>query len=140
MQKNQVTRIYNVGKKIEQVLTAVLAESNLTIRLWTLLSLLQDGHTTNQALQIQLQTNKSTLSRQLNQLVQQDLIRLNEISSDRHQKHYQLTPHGLQVLNQATQQISQLDDAVFKYWSKDEKQFLTVLLNRFESDLIKRKV
>lgn len=130
----QIIRLYNVLKKLEQVLTTQLADFNLTPRLWFVLNLIQNGASTIQTLQAQLQTNKSTLSRQLNQLHQAKLIEPTS-NTKGHQKHYQLTSLGLQAQNSAQDALRTLDTHIFKYWSIEEQQLFRLLLDRFKTNL-----
>ncbi|GAF41372.1 hypothetical protein FC83_GL002388 [Agrilactobacillus composti DSM 18527 = JCM 14202] len=137
MQKNLILRYYNASKKLEQVLNQLLKPFQLTMRLFVLLHLIQNTQNSVPSLQKSLGTNKSTLSRQLNQLVRRKLIH-STTSSNNHQKHYQLTAAGLQVLNSANTAINQINTQLFKYWSKEEAQLFNVLLDRFQRDISQR--
>ncbi|MCH4172499.1 MAG: transcriptional regulator [Lactobacillus sp.] len=137
MQKNFILRYYNASKKLEQVLNQLLKPFQLTMRLFVLLHLIQNTQNSVPSLQKSLGTNKSTLSRQLNQLVQRKLIH-STMSTNNHQKHYQLTAAGLQVLNRANTAINQINTQLFKYWSKEEAQLFNVLLDRFQRDITQR--
>lgn len=134
MQNLELIHLYNVLKSVDQLLAANLEKFELTPRLWWLLNLIKNNYQTIQELQSQVQTNKSTLSRQLMQLEQKGLVEY-VIGSERHQRHYHLTTLGLQVQNKTFVGLKQLDAQIFRHWSTEEQQFFNVLLSRFETNL-----
>lgn len=73
--------------------------------------------------------DKSTLSRQVNQLVKIELVQ-REVGKDKRYVKFSATEKGHHLLEEYTQEKNKKLDSVLISWTEEEKQLLLILLGR----------
>lgn len=136
--KETLESLWLVQKKYRELLQKMTRTQNLTIAEWALLRTISSGVTTQQELVKTSTLDVSTLSRQLNKLIEKQMISFQKIpgtfpSKKKHS--YQLTPTGQQAIAELEIKFQQFREHIFLHWSDEEENLLKILLNRLAKSL-----
>lgn len=114
-------------RRVEQQLSAQVKLPLSQIRLVLQLS---EKPINLETLSDQLALDTSTLSRQLGNLADKQLVQI-IVPQDKRQRRYCLTKSGQAIHEQLTQQLSQMITKIVANWDPSEIPLLTTLLQRF---------
>lgn len=114
-------------RRVEQQLSAQVKLPLSQIRLVLQLS---EKSINLETLSDQLALDTSTLSRQLGNLADKQLVQI-IVPQDKRQRRYCLTKSGQAIHEQLTQQLSQMIAKIVANWDPSEIPLLTTLLQRF---------
>lgn len=136
--KETLDSLWMVQKKYRELLQKMTRTQNLTIAEWALLRTISNGATTQQELVEKSLLDVSTLSRQLNKLVEKQMISFQKIpgtfpSKKKHS--YRLTPMGQSAITDLDIKFQQIREHIFLHWSDEEENLLKILLNRLAKSL-----
>jgi DNA-binding MarR family transcriptional regulator len=124
-----VTQLNEFQKLYATIEKKVLKKNQLNLSSFSIMSQLVEKPLTLKELTALFSLDKSTLSRQINKLVQQDLI-IKETGSDKRISYLSISKEANQLINAVQFEFEFYVTDLFKAWPNEEKQLLLVLLGR----------
>lgn len=124
-----VTQLNEFQKLYATIEKKAFKKNQLNLSSFSIMSQLVEKPLTLKELTTLFLLDKSTLSRQINKLVQQDLI-IKETGSDKRVSYLSISKEANQLINAVQFEIEFYVSDLFKAWPNEEKQLLLVLLGR----------
>lgn len=124
-----VTQLNEFQKLYATIEKKVLKKNQLNLSSFSIMSQLVEKPLTLKELTTLFSLDKSTLSRQINRLVQQGLI-IKESGNDKRISYLGISKEANQLINAVQFEIEFYVTDLFKAWPNEEKQLLLVLLGR----------
>lgn len=133
--ENQVSS-YELLKKIEEflnkyqeILTNVLKKHGVNRSAFAILNLIQQETCTLTELTALSNLDKSTLSRQVSELVSKGWV-IKEKRSDKRSAYLSLSEEALNLTQVLSSELEEIVDLILRGWPSDEKQLFLILLGR----------
>lgn len=142
--KEVLDNLWSVQKKYREQLQKLTRAHDLTIAEWELLHNIKAGARTQKDLVTQSSLDVSTLSRQLNKLLDKQMISFQKIPGafpNSKKKHsYSLTTKGDATIVNLEKNLHEFKQHLFLHWSAEEENLLKILLNRLAKSLERDKL
>lgn len=126
---DMLEKLADFNSQFVQVKQYILEKQNLNASTVNLISIIGDEVMTLKQITEISELDKSTISRQINVLVKNQLVQ-RETGEDKRFSYFELTDEAKTIYRQYSRDfVEYLDDAL-KGWSEEEKQMFSVLIGR----------
>jgi len=122
-------KVSSFNNQFLQVKKELLNQQNLNASTINLISIIGDDRLTLKEITEISELDKSTISRQVKVLVENDLVK-REAGEDRRFSFFELTPEAKDIYRQYNEDFVNYLSNALKGWSEEEKQMFTVLIGR----------
>lgn len=122
-------KLSTFDNQFSQVQKEILNKQNLNASAVNLISIIGDEVMTLKQITEVSELDKSTVSRQINVLVKEDLV-IRETGEDKRYSFFELSENAKIIYQQYTKDFIDYLDEALKGWSEEEKQMFSVLVGR----------
>lgn len=138
--KEPLDNLFDLQREYQRFVQKLAKQNKLTIAEWQLLQKIAEDKNSQEILAEEMQLDTSTLSRQLSKLTQKEYVLVNKVESQLNVKtrksyQYRLSELGQNVLTKMNADFKEFGQKVFAQWSKEEKNFLKILINRLTQSM-----
>lgn len=130
-------QLRNVDNKYSDLLQTIMKENGMTIAEFRLVDLISRGVNRQDEIAKVTNLDTSTLSRQLKNAVNKEMIEKTAIGTDKRQLVYSLTSKGSESSGKIQNEIQELTGKIAGSWSDTEKGQLLELLEKLNQSLNK---
>lgn len=127
--KELLEKIYTFDNQFSRVKKDILAKQNLNFSTVNLISIIGDEVLTLKEITEISELDKSTISRQINVLVKNGLVK-RETGEDKRYSFFELSDQAKEVFHQYQNDFVQYFEDALRGWSEEEKQMFSVLIGR----------
>lgn len=127
--KELLEKIYTFDNQFSRVKKDILAKQNLNFSTVNLISIIGDEVLTLKEITEISELDKSTISRQINVLVKNGLVK-RETGEDKRYSFFELSDQAKEVFHQYQNDFVQYFEDALRGWSEEEKQMFLVLIGR----------
>lgn len=127
--KDMLKNISQFNAQYTQIKKEILSKQNLNASTVNLISIIGDETMTLKEITEISELDKSTISRQINVLVKDELVYRN-VGEDKRFSYFELTDEAKTIYKQYMEDFIFYVDNALKGWSEEEKQMFLVLIGR----------
>lgn len=127
--KEMIDKLVTFNKQFSRIKQEILLSQNLNASAVNLISIIGDETMTLKEITEISELDKSTISRQINVLVRDELV-VRETGKDKRYSFFQLSDHAKIIYQQYVTDFIQYMDYALKGWSEEEKHMFSVMIGR----------